>query len=263
MRRLRALRRGASSKRVLRVRLLLRERLRALSEALVEGRAEGASEVGWVMEADRAVVREVLVTVEVRLRRRRRRALVVRARLHVLIDDGLVAAFHEDRYVPHVGVVLVRRLLVVGAHVGVRGARRVGGSWHRPLAPVVRIDARVGGALLAEVDRVPEPVLRETLFRLRSGLVLGLCGGGVVLRRRRRRRGRGLLRGRLGRGLVAVAVAPVPMWREVLSELCRDVVEGESVEAAEVVAEICNDETLFYTPCKNTDKSAFVLSATK
>lgn len=151
--RMRALR-GGTAVRVLRVGLLLREGLRALAEALVEGRAEGAREVGRMVEG-RAVVGEVLVAVDMRRRRvvRLRFSLAeVRAVVDVLVDDGLVAALDEDGDVAHVAGLLLLRLrlrlgLLVGAHVGRR--TRVWRRGHGTLGAVVRIDRRVGGALLA------------------------------------------------------------------------------------------------------------------
>lgn len=253
LRRLRSLRRRAAGEGGLRVHLLLDERLRALPVALVEGRAEGSAEVGRGVESGAIV--EVLVAVRVRVRVRLRRRRVGRLGLgevRRLVDDGLVAALHEDGYVPHVGRLrrLVGVLLVVlCAHFGLGLVLRaaVGGCGHGPLVSVVSIDqAGVDRAPLSEVDCVPESVLRQVCllggFRVRRAL-LGLCGGGAVLRRVRR----GLwcrLR------FVTRAEPSVPMCGEVFSELWRDVVEGESVEAAEALSEICNEETFVYATCE-------------
>lgn len=72
------------------------------------------------MVANGAVVSEILFSVDVRLRGRRHvRGLgfaEVRAVVDRLVDDGLVPALHEYRYMSHVGVlfaVLWRGFLVV------------------------------------------------------------------------------------------------------------------------------------------------------
>lgn len=43
------------------------------------------------------------------------------------------------------------------------------------------------------------------------------------------------------------------MWGQMFSELWRYVVERESVESTEIVAEICKKETSFYITCKGHD----------
>lgn len=119
------------------------------------------------------------------------------------------------------------------------------------MRPVVRIDqARVCGALLAEVDCVSQAVLRQRIVcevgvswrragrGRRLGLcVLGLCAGGLVLRRRPGGRA-ATRRGGRGRAFLARSEPAVPTRGEMLSELWRDVVERESIEAAEVFAVI-------------------------
>lgn len=149
---------------------------------------------------------------------------LLRVDLIAPVEQRLVAALHVDG-----DDALRRRRRHRGAHGGALGRRR-----HGTLAALAG-HARVGGAAVAEVDGVAQSVLRQASGGRGAALRLR---GGRLLAGRGRRKGRLRLR-RRRRRLFAGPEPAAPARGKVLSELGRDVVEGESVEAAEV-AEICN-----------------------